>query len=132
MAYCSNRSDGDNVVTDVGPGTYGLSNATLDYPWKKVDRGREKLRKVIEEGGCHSSKEELTDHLMQALADDTWYVCIGSRLLIIITTTTTTTTTATSIIISYLIVACILIPTSQTLASIMKHCCTHHLFLYNL
>lgn len=70
VVCCSNRGEGG--VKDLGPGTYGLSNALLDSPWRKVGRGREKLQLLMEGEGPHSDKHCLTEHLMDILRDDTW------------------------------------------------------------
>lgn len=47
VAYLSNRGGG---YRELAPGVYGLSNALLDTPWPKVERGREVLRELVAEG----------------------------------------------------------------------------------
>jgi uncharacterized protein with NRDE domain len=47
LAYHSNRSD---TSGELPPGVYGLSNATLDTPWEKVERSKKKLRGLIDSG----------------------------------------------------------------------------------
>jgi len=44
VAYLSNREDG---TRQLGPGTYGLSNALLDGPWHKVESSKKKLRDLL-------------------------------------------------------------------------------------
>jgi len=44
LYYFSNRSNG---TLPISPGLYGLSNATLDTPWPKINRGKHLLKKVI-------------------------------------------------------------------------------------
>ncbi len=69
---CSNRSAVGEGVVRVGSGTYALSNSTFDVPWRKVERGKDQLKKIIKEEASQLSKSELTDKLMRTLADDTW------------------------------------------------------------
>ncbi|MDP5054675.1 MAG: NRDE family protein, partial [Congregibacter sp.] len=38
-----------SIPERLGPGIYGLSNAALDVPWPKVQRGREQLARVLAE-----------------------------------------------------------------------------------
>lgn len=45
VAYVSNRGDPARALA---AGVYGLSNASLDTPWPKVARSRERLRSLIE------------------------------------------------------------------------------------
>ncbi len=44
LAYLSNRGAG---ARDLPPGIYGLSNATLDTPWEKVERSKARLAELI-------------------------------------------------------------------------------------
>ncbi|MGI9219573.1 MAG: NRDE family protein [Woeseiaceae bacterium] len=44
LAYLSNRS---KDLGELSPGIYGLSNATLDTPWEKVERSKQRLRSLI-------------------------------------------------------------------------------------
>ena len=48
LGYLSNRGGGVRVLE---PGVYGLSNALLDTPWPKVERGKAGLREIVAEGG---------------------------------------------------------------------------------
>lgn len=43
--YFSNH---ENVVRELVPGFYGLSNHLLDTPWPKVSRGKERFRAIVE------------------------------------------------------------------------------------
>lgn len=45
LAYQSNRSE---TCGELPPGIYGLSNATLDTPWEKVERSKKELQKLID------------------------------------------------------------------------------------
>lgn len=45
LAYLSNRG---NTSGELPPGLYGLSNATLDTPWEKVERSKKRLRDLID------------------------------------------------------------------------------------
>ena len=44
VAYASSHVDS---ARSLGPGVYGLSNATLDVPWPKVARGRERFSALL-------------------------------------------------------------------------------------
>lgn len=44
LAYSSNRGDD---CGELGPGIYGLGNATLDTPWEKVERGKRALQSLV-------------------------------------------------------------------------------------
>ena len=46
VAYRSNRDDG---VRPLAPGTYGLSNTLLDGPWHKIRRSKERLQSLLNE-----------------------------------------------------------------------------------
>ena len=46
LAYLSNRGAG---ARELPPGIYGLSNATLDAPWEKVERSKTRLADLIAE-----------------------------------------------------------------------------------
>ncbi|MBV9774904.1 MAG: NRDE family protein [Gemmatimonadetes bacterium] len=61
LAYLSNRGEGVRVL---GPGIYGLSNALLDTPWPKVERGKAALREVVRRGD-----EPDVEALLRVLAD---------------------------------------------------------------
>jgi uncharacterized protein with NRDE domain len=60
--YLSNRGDGPDRLP---PGIYGLSNASLDTPWPKLERCRDALRSMIESGAVNESA------LMNVLTDRT-------------------------------------------------------------
>jgi uncharacterized protein with NRDE domain len=60
LAYLSNRGGG---LQSVAPGIYGLSNATLDAPWEKVERSKARLARLIDE-------RDLGDDALQALLAD--------------------------------------------------------------
>jgi uncharacterized protein with NRDE domain len=60
LAYFSNR---DGAARELLPGTYGLSNATLDTPWEKVERSKNKLHELIDSGSISETS------LMRLLAD---------------------------------------------------------------
>ena len=47
LAYLSNRGE---TSGELPPGVYGLSNATLDTPWEKVERSKNKLQGLIDAG----------------------------------------------------------------------------------
>lgn len=58
--YLSNRAGGPRRL---GPGVYGVSNALLDVPWPKVERGKAGLRALLE-------REEIgAEALLGLLAD---------------------------------------------------------------
>ena len=69
MAYCSNRADEQESL--LAPGNYGLSNALLDCPWKKVQRGKTEFEQVMTSVGAETTEAQLTDALMRILTDDT-------------------------------------------------------------
>jgi uncharacterized protein with NRDE domain len=52
LAYQSNRSD---TSGELPPGVYGLSNATLDTPWEKVERSKNKLQGLIDAGAVNET-----------------------------------------------------------------------------
>jgi uncharacterized protein with NRDE domain len=60
VAYVSNRGDPPRLL---GAGVYGLSNASLDTPWPKVVRSRQRLQSLIDEDSITS------DRLFALLAD---------------------------------------------------------------
>ncbi len=66
---CSNRDS--RGACRLGPGNYCLSNALLDSPWRKVQRGRDRLAGVMEGVGPGTDEGHLIDQLMEILADDT-------------------------------------------------------------
>ena len=61
LGYLSNRG---GVARMLAPGVYGVSNALLDTPWPKVERGKAGLREVLAEGG-----EIDPDALLRLLAE---------------------------------------------------------------
>lgn len=62
-------------VRTLEPGTYGLSNASLDSPWLKVTTGKAKFIEIVN-NSANINKDELTEQLLQLLSDDTWYVLL--------------------------------------------------------
>ncbi len=64
VVYTSNQDPSGPLV--MGPGVSGLSNATLDEPWQKVERGKEMFSEIIK-----SPDSNLTDRLLKLLSDDT-------------------------------------------------------------
>jgi uncharacterized protein with NRDE domain len=60
LAYLSNRGAQSG---ELPPGLYGLSNATLDTPWEKVERSRGRLQALIDNGTVNESS------LLRVLAD---------------------------------------------------------------
>jgi uncharacterized protein with NRDE domain len=60
LAYLSNRSA---TSGELSPGVYGLSNATLDTPWEKVERSRNRLQELIDSNKVNESS------LLRILAD---------------------------------------------------------------
>ena len=60
LAYLSNRGGGSRTLP---PGIYGLSNATLDTPWEKVERSKQRLAELIDNGSVDD------DSLLQLLDD---------------------------------------------------------------
>ena len=71
LVYLSNREAGG--CRGVEPGTHGLSNYLLDSPWRKVQRGKEKMAEMVA-GLNHTplSRDTLTEQLMELLSDNTW------------------------------------------------------------
>ena len=53
VAYRSNREDG---VRSLEPGTYGLSNTLLDGPWHKIRRSKEKLQSLLDKGRINDTE----------------------------------------------------------------------------
>lgn len=60
LVYFSNRGDPPRTLE---PGIYGLANASLDTPWPKLLRSRERLASLIEQGRANDTE------LMRILAD---------------------------------------------------------------
>ncbi|MGI9199776.1 MAG: NRDE family protein [Woeseiaceae bacterium] len=60
LAYLSNRS---SRYGELSAGVYGLSNATLDTPWEKVERSKQRLHSLIETDAVHETS------LMRLLGD---------------------------------------------------------------
>lgn len=63
--YWSNR--GGAPPSAVAPGIHGISNAGLDTPWPKVQRGKAALAALVERG------EVTTDDLLELLSDRRGY-----------------------------------------------------------
>ncbi len=57
-------------VLDLEAGIYGLSNALLDTPWPKVVKGKEKLKRLIENGNEFSVESAFENLCDSALAED--------------------------------------------------------------
>ena len=53
LGYLSNRGGG---LRELPPGVYGLSNATLDEPWEKVERSKNLLLQLIDAGSVNKSQ----------------------------------------------------------------------------
>ena len=70
MVYCSNVMNRRMEV--LSPGVYGLSNQLLDSPWKKVVCGKERFVEIVGRIQPSTSKQELTDQLMELLCTSTW------------------------------------------------------------
>ncbi|MDJ0812686.1 MAG: NRDE family protein [Woeseiaceae bacterium] len=49
VGYLSNRGGG---IRELSPGLYGLSNATLDTPWEKVERSKLRLADIVADGAA--------------------------------------------------------------------------------
>ena len=62
MSYLSNR---DDLESDLIPGVYGLSNASLDTPWPKVLRARSGLESLLNSNTANETE------LMRLLSDRT-------------------------------------------------------------
>ncbi|MEJ2127347.1 MAG: NRDE family protein, partial [Woeseiaceae bacterium] len=60
LAYLSNRGGG---LQELPPGIYGLSNATLDTPWEKVERSKQRLACLADEDKVNETE------LLRLLAD---------------------------------------------------------------
>jgi uncharacterized protein with NRDE domain len=60
MSYISNRGD---PLTELDAGVYGLSNASLDTPWAKLTRSKQRLDRLIRENTISETS------LMRILAD---------------------------------------------------------------
>ena len=60
LAYVSNRSSN---CGELSPGVYGLSNATLDTPWEKVERSKQRLNSLVESDSVNETS------LMRLLGD---------------------------------------------------------------
>jgi uncharacterized protein with NRDE domain len=58
--YLSNR---DGEARELAPGIYGLSNATLDTPWDKVERSKRGVQELVHGGGVNETS------LMRLLGD---------------------------------------------------------------
>ncbi len=60
LVYSSNR--GDEPIA-LEPGVYGLANASLDTPWPKLLRSRDRLAELVENGRANETE------MMRILAD---------------------------------------------------------------
>lgn len=69
MAYYSNRSTEVCARPQrVAPGVHGLSNASVDTPWPKVERGKQLLQTILRRN-C-SDDELLADEVMKEILRD--------------------------------------------------------------
>jgi uncharacterized protein with NRDE domain len=64
--HFSNR---DCVISSLTSGIHGVSNATLNTPWAKVTRGKERLTKLFASNGC-SATDALALMSERAVAQD--------------------------------------------------------------
>jgi uncharacterized protein with NRDE domain len=53
LAYLSNRGGG---LQELPPGIYGLSNATLDTPWEKVERSKNVMAGLVDGGSLNETE----------------------------------------------------------------------------
>ena len=53
LAYLSNRGGG---LHELPAGIYGLSNATLDTPWEKVERSKSRLDRLLAAGSSNDTE----------------------------------------------------------------------------
>ncbi len=53
LAYLSNRGGG---LRELEPGIYGVSNATLDTSWEKVERSKQRLAALVESGDLNETE----------------------------------------------------------------------------
>jgi uncharacterized protein with NRDE domain len=53
LAYLSNEGE---ELRELPAGIYGLSNATLDTPWDKVERSKARLQELIESGDINQTQ----------------------------------------------------------------------------
>lgn len=60
LAYLSNR---DGVARELASGIYGLSNATLDASWEKVERSKSRLQELVASNAVNETS------LMRLLGD---------------------------------------------------------------
>jgi len=60
LAYLSNRG---SDLQELSAGIYGLSNATLDTPWEKVERSKSRLGELLQQGRANET------HLLRLLGD---------------------------------------------------------------
>lgn len=77
--YFSNR-DPDGAPRALEPGLYGLSNALLDTPWPKVERGRAALDKALSEGLTHPRLLEILRDRARAEDSDLPRTGVSRRL----------------------------------------------------
>lgn len=67
MVYFTNQNGGETV--SVSPGIHGLSNAKLNFPWKKLVYGKERFTDIVT--APHVSKQQLTEQLFDLMSDKT-------------------------------------------------------------
>lgn len=64
VVYTSNKDPSGPRV--VGAGISGLSNASLDEPWQKVEKGKKAFSEIVKTPDIN-----LTDRLFKLLSDNT-------------------------------------------------------------
>ncbi|KAL6046653.1 hypothetical protein STEG23_017559 [Scotinomys teguina] len=67
ICYYGNRGEPEPVV--LTPGTYGLSNALLETPWRKLCFGKQLFMEVVEENEA-LPKDTLVTHLLDVLNNE--------------------------------------------------------------
>ncbi|XP_027268933.1 transport and Golgi organization protein 2 homolog isoform X2 [Cricetulus griseus] len=67
VCYYGNRGEPEPIV--LTPGTYGLSNALLETPWKKLCFGKQLFMEVVEQSEA-LPKDTLITHLLDVLNNE--------------------------------------------------------------
>ncbi|OBS63558.1 hypothetical protein A6R68_07966 [Neotoma lepida] len=67
VCYYGNRGEPEPVV--LSPGTYGLSNALLETPWRKLCFGKQLFMEVVEQSEA-LPKDTLVTHLLDVLNNE--------------------------------------------------------------
>ncbi len=60
-------SNVENIIKELTPGIYGLSNSFLDIPWPKVRRGKKKFTDII------NSRKEINPDALYDILFDRWF-----------------------------------------------------------